>query len=134
MVELRRHFQLPEDDLEFLEHRGLTWETVVDGGNRWLILQGFPVGRGYNVPRAETALQLPASYPDTQIDMVYFHPHLARSDGRAVPQLSNQNFDGKNWQRWSRHRTAANPWRRDCDCVETHLLLVDEWLRREFQR
>lgn len=134
MVELRRQFNVPEYDLEFLERRGLPWEAVLDGAVRWVVLHRLPVVDGYNHSAVSAALQLSPSYPDTQIDMVYFHPHLSRTDGSTIRQLSNHSFDGKTWQRWSRHRTDANPWRRGYDCVETHVLLVDEWLEREVRR
>jgi Prokaryotic E2 family E len=134
VVDFRRHFELPGSDLQYLERRGLPWEAVLDGNVRWVILHEHPVPTGYNYTAASTALQLSASYPDTQIDMVYFYPHLSRANGRPVPRLSNHSFDGKTWQRWSRHRTPANPWRRGYDCIETHILLVDEWLEREIRR
>lgn len=134
MADPRRQFELPGNDTEVLTQRGLTWECVIEGGIHWLVLHEYPISIGYNVPSASTALQIPTSYPDTQIDMVYFCPNLARRDGKSIPQLSDQPFDGRTWQRWSRHRTEANPWRRGYDNVETHLLLVDEWLGRELVR
>ena len=127
----RRQFELPDSDREFLDRMRLPWETVVEQSGRWVILHEYPVPGGYNHATVSSALQLPASYPDTQIDMVYFYPHLARSDGKANGGLSTMKFDEKTWQRWSRHRTSTNPWRRDYDCIETHVLLVDEWLERE---
>ena len=133
MVDHRREFELPSSDLEYLERRGLPWEAVIDGGVQWLVLHAQPVFGGYNHTAVSAALQLSPSYPDTQIDMVYFFPHLSLTNGKAIGQLSNHNFDGKTWQRWSRHRTGANPWRRGYDCLETHVLLVDEWLERELR-
>lgn len=134
MVDFRRQFELPGFDLEFLERHGLPWEAVLAGGVRWVVLHEYPVLGGYNHAVVSAALQLSPSYPDTQIDMVYFCPHLSATNGKAIAQLSNHNFDGKVWQRWSRHRTDANPWRRGFDCIETHVLLVDEWLEREIRR
>lgn len=134
MGEFRRQFELPGLDLEYLKRRGLPWEAVIEGSVRWVLLHEHPVPTGYNRTAVSAALQLSASYPDTQIDMVYFYPHLSQTNGISVPQVSNLNFDGKTWQRWSRHRTAANPWRRGYDCIETHVLLVDEWLERELRR
>lgn len=134
MVERRRHFSLLEYDLEFLERRGLPWEAVLDGAVRWVVLHEHPVLDGYDHRAVSAALQLSPSYPDTQIDMVYFYPHLSRINGKGIGQLSNHIFDGKAWQRWSRHRTDANPWRRGYDCIETHVLLVEEWLEREVRR
>ena len=80
------------------------------------------------------ALQIPPGYPDAQIDMAYFHPHLARKDGRAIGALSAQDLDGKVFQRWSRHRTGEAPWRPGEDDVSSHLVLVDDWLERELAK
>ena len=134
MAELRRHFEVPGEDRGFLEARGLAWEAVKEGNTHWLVLHEYPIPAGYAPSGVSLALQIPFSYPSTQIDMAYFHPALAREDGVAIGRLTGQTFDGRQWQRWSRHRTGANPWRPDVDCIETHLLLVDEWLEREFRR
>ena len=134
MADLRRQFELPDFDREFLGRRGLPWEAVLAGEVRWVILHEHPVSQGYDHRTVSAALQLSASYPDSQIDMVYFFPHLARIDGMPVARVSGHQFDGKTWQRWSRHRTAANPWRRGYDCIETHALLIDEWLDREIRQ
>lgn len=132
--ELRRHFQLPEVDCEYLDRRGLLWEAVLDRNARWVLVHRYPLVGGYNHANASVGLELSQSYPDTQIDMVYFYPQLARVDGKPIRQLRDRSFDGKVWQRWSRHRTKANPWRRGYDCLETHLLLIEEWLEREQRR
>ena len=132
MTDVRRQFELPGLDREFLERRRLPWEAVIEQSGQWVILHEYPVPGGYNHATVSAALQLPESYPDTQIDMVYFYPHLAGTNGR-LGGLSPLEFDGKIWQQWSRHRTTANPWRRGYDCIETHVLLVDEWLDREFR-
>ena len=133
MADVRRQFELPGSDLEFLERRGLPWEAVAEGGMNWVVIHEYPVADGYNHATASAALQVPSSYPDTQIDMVYFSPHLAPTNGKAIGGLSTLEFDGKVWQRWSRHRTPANLWRRGYDSIETHLLLVDEWVERELR-
>jgi len=134
MAKLRRDFALPEPDTEFLDASGLPWETIVEGEVRWVLISGYPVHAGYNHAHGALALELSPSYPDTQIDMVYFHPQLVRMDRKAIAQVTERTIDGRPWQRWSRHRTAANPWRRGFDCIETHLLLVDEWLVRELRK
>ena len=133
MTDLRRQFELLDFDLEFLDHRRLPWEAVIEDRWQWVVLHNHPIPGGYNHTSVSAALQLPQSYPDTQIDMVYFCPHLAATNGKAIRQLSDHKFDGKIWQRWSRHRTGANPWRRGYDCIETHVLLIDEWLERELR-
>jgi hypothetical protein len=130
-TKLRRDFKLPEEDVECLNALGLKWETVTEGGTRWLIVHGYPIPRGYNREAADLALRVPPSYPDDQIDMVYFHPALALTNGKTIRQLSPLTIDGRPYQQWSRHRTPANPWRPGLDNVGTHLLQVDDWLQRE---
>jgi hypothetical protein len=66
--------------------------------------------------------------------MVYFYPALALTSGKPIPQLTPTAIDGKQYQQWSRHRTAANPWRAGLDNVCTHLLQVNSWLDRELRR
>ena len=56
---------------------------------------------------------------------------LALSAIHVNHQLSAHALDGKQYQQWSRHRTAANPWRPGLDNVGTHLIQVDSWLQRE---
>ncbi len=131
---MRRDFRLPEQDEQFLDGLGVAWETISEPSNRWLLLPAYPVPRGYNHVQADVVVNVSPGYPDAQLDMVYFHPHLARSDGKALMQVSaGYSIDGRDWQRWSRHRTPANPWRPGVDDLATHLGLVDEWLVREFK-
>lgn len=131
---MRRQFQFSRDDLEFLESRQEPWETVVDGPVKRAILYNYPVPSGYNLSSLDLYVRIDATYPDTQIDMVYFHPHLVRSDGKLIKSISDDNFEGKSWQRWSRHRTPANPWRPEVDSLSTHISLVGEWLLMELKK
>lgn len=81
------------------------------------------------------ALQIPSGYPTAQLDMAFFHPILKRMDGRVIPNADvMKTLDGKQWQRWSRHYTKQNPWKPGEYNVLTHLLLVEHWLQREFER
>jgi hypothetical protein len=128
---MRREFRLPEADEAYLNGQRLPWETIVEGGSRWLLIHEYPIAAGYNHATASVAPLIPPGYADTQIDMVYVYPPLAIASGRGINALSTQTLDGKVWQRWSRHRTPANPWRPGIDDVSTHLMLVDDWLGRE---
>lgn len=129
----RREFGLPENDDEFLNSLGKEWEAANDGGTHTLLIPGWTVPPGYNHGKVTLALLLPPGYPDTQIDMVYFNPHLVRTDGKGIGALATHPIFGQAFQRWSRHRTGANPWRPGVDDISTHLALVDDWLRREFK-
>lgn len=129
---MRRQFNLPEEDTEYLNSSGYGWEAIAESGN-WVIVHDYPVPDGYNVPRVSVALKIETGYPSTQIDMAYFFPQLSRKDGKAIGALTVLAMDGKQWQRWSRHRTGENPWRVGVDDICTHLAFVTHWLEREFQ-
>lgn len=131
---MRQQFQLGEEDQECLAALGLAREMVVEGNTKWLIFPEYPIPEGYNHRKASAALRIKPSYPDDDIDMVYFHPALALTSGKAIGALSQCAIDGKPYQQWSRHRTGANPWRPGLDNVCTHLLLVDDWLKRELKK
>lgn len=131
---MRRQFILPQRDREYLDARGLVWETVADAYGQWLLINDFPVPVGYNADKIIAALMIAPGYPDAQIDMVYFYPSLVRADGRAINALAQQQLDGRIFQRWSRHRTAQNPWRPGEDDVSTHFALVEGWLEKELTR
>ena len=130
---MKRQFDLPSEDAEYLDARQQDWETIKDGDNRWVIIHRFPIPAGYNQTETSVALLLQASYPDVQIDMAYFHPPLARVDAKGIRNLSDQPLDGKVWQRWSRHR-PADAWRPGIDNIETHLLYVTAFLEQELQK
>lgn len=131
---MRRDFILPEQDIEYLDQSGYPWETISDGPNKWVIIHGYPVPNGYNISAVKVALKIEGGYPVAQIDMVYFDPALNKVNGTGIGALVNQNVCGKAWQRWSRHRTAQNPWRPGLDDVSTHLQLVNYWLERELTK
>jgi hypothetical protein len=125
---------LPEEDREWLCHRGRPFECVKENGVLRVVLHEIDVPQGYQVSQVSANVRIDAGYPDTQIDMVYFYPPLRRADGKAISATCDDAFDGKTWQRWSRHRTPANPWRPGLDGLATHFGLVDDWLSRELTK
>jgi len=129
---MRKNFQLPEDDIAFLNELGNPWETITENGMQWVIINDYPVIPGYNHTNVSVALKIETGYPRTQIDMAYFFPALLRLDGVAIKATCNQVIDSKHYQRWSRHRTSQNPWREGIDDLSTHLSLVDFWFEQEF--
>jgi hypothetical protein len=131
---LRRQFELLPGDRQFLEEYGLPWETIVDG-SQWALVHDFPTHEGYNQPRVIAAVRIETGYPNTELNMVYFFPALARKDGRSIGAADAvQQLDGKPFQRWSRHRTGQNPWKIGRDNLGTHIILIEEWLAREFEK
>ncbi len=129
--ELRRQFPLPEEDEEFLKTLNLPWETVLQGRSQWLFIHDYLIPEGYNHAKVRVAIKIENGYPVTQLDMVYFHPALAKQNGTRINALTNTTIDGLSFQRWSRHRTPQNPWRAGVDDLSTHVSLVQNWLERE---
>ena len=132
---LRHHFELLAEDRQFLNDYGCPWETISDG-SQWVLLHNFSTqDSGYNHQRVTVAIRLETGYPKTALDMAYFYPTLARKDGKQIGATQvTQPIDGRAFQRWSRHRTDMNPWIVGQDNLGTHILLVEDWLRREFEK
>jgi hypothetical protein len=131
---MRRDFDLPTDDLEFLESHGIIWETVRENGMDWVVIKDHPVPFGYNVDSVSVAIKIETGYPRTPLDMAYFYPAIARLDGKAINATTPQKIAGCQFQRWSRHRTQANPWRPGTDDLSTHLALISFWFEAEFKK
>lgn len=129
---MRRDFQLPEHDIDFLDGLELPWEAIKDRGMQWALIQDYPVPPGYNVEKVTVAIKIEPGYPRARLDMAYFYPHLFRKDGKQINALTQLQIDGKSFQRWSRHRTAANPWREGVDDLSTHLAMISYWFEQEF--
>jgi hypothetical protein len=80
-------------------------------------------------------IRIETGYPNTELNMVYFFPALAGADGKPIGATeAPQPLDGKTYQRWSRHRTGANPWKIGRDHIGTHVILIEDWLDREFEK
>ncbi len=131
---LRRQFDPLPMDRQFLDEYGLPWETLVDG-SQWVLIHEFPTHEGYNNPSATIAIRMETGYPNTELNMVYIYPALSRRDGLPIGATqATQAIDGKQYQRWSRHRTAQNPWKIGRDSLGSHVILVEDWLVREFEK
>jgi hypothetical protein len=129
----RRQFSLPADDVAWLDAQGFHYELVLEGVPR-VVVYNFALPPGYTTDRVDVNVRIEPGYPDAQIDMAYFYPALARKNGRPIGATSPDGFDGKVWQRWSRHRTPKNPWRPGVDNLSTHFALIEHWLTRELAK
>ena len=127
MGALRRKFLLSSDDAEYLDNAFPEWEAI-DG--RWILLHNFPVRPGFTVQRVTAAIQIPSGYPQTRLDMVYFHPAVLRADGQPIRATEcTVPIDGKPFQRWSRHYRSGE-WQPNEDSVATHVMAIKDWLDR----
>ena len=126
---MRRHFELPEEDEEYLDSFGLDWETVITTNVHWLFIHKFPIPDGFNHIKATLAIRI-AGYPQGPLDMAYFNPPLGRKDGQTINALSPIVIDGENFQQWSRHYK----WRAGEDSLVTHIAQIPHWLTKEFSK
>ena len=130
----RREFSLLSHDAEYLDSLELRWEAVIEANLNIVVVYTWPLPSRYNVPHTDVHIRLTNGYPETQIDMAYFSPALSRADGRGINNLSMATFDGRQWQQWSRHRTADSVWRPGVDDISTHMALMDDWLVAELAK
>jgi len=130
---MRKSFQVLAEDQEYLDSLGLTWEALIYEGTHWILIYDYPLPEGYVPQKTITAIEIATGYPRAQLDMIYFYPEVKRVDSKVIGALSHRNLDVKIFQRWSRHRTASNPWREGVDNLSTHMALVEFWLEREFK-
>lgn len=137
---MNQKIEIDEQDEEYFAVRKFEWEIIeqhTPQGQRqlWLLIHNFPIPAGYNTPQATAAIQFPENgdYLRQGLDMVYFFPHLNRLDGKPINRTEGRMSIGdKEFQRWSRHRTAGGSWQSGHDCLTTHVLLIEHWLIREF--
>ncbi|WP_435139098.1 multiubiquitin domain-containing protein [Formosa sp. A9] len=130
----KTNFELPKDDIYYLASIGNSVDFIRSGNLNWLIIRDFNIPDGYNVKKTDAAILIPPHYPTSQLDMIYFSPALNRVDGKMIRALSSQSIEGKIYQRWSRHRIAANRWNPKIDNIESHLDLMLSCLNAEFNK
>ncbi len=130
----RMHFNPLPADVEYLNQLKLRWEAVIEGNVKAVAIYQWPMPAGYTAALVDVHVRLSDGYPDTQIDMAYFAPQLARADGRGINGLSLLQFDGRQWQQWSRHRIDSSKWRIGEDDLGAHMALVRDWLEGELRK
>ena len=134
---LRREFDLLPDDKACLDEHGVPWETIIDhrseSGSMWILIHDFSIKHcGYNRKTVTAAILMPSSYPYTKLDMAYFFPPLAREDGEPINSTEHrETIDGKRFQRWSRHHDS---WNSEEDNLETHLMMIEDFLEMELEK
>lgn len=122
---------LPEFDREYLVSKGYQFEEKVDGIRHGLIIRNYelPIGK-YNHERSDLLIIIPQGYPDTRPDMWYFFPAILLMPGNRPARQTQASipFEGKTWQRWSRHY-PADQWRSGIDGIHTYLKKIDTALQ-----
>ncbi|MES1934597.1 hypothetical protein T35B1_18433 [Salinisphaera shabanensis T35B1] len=119
---------LPSKDRRYLKERDLSYREVEDGTQKGVIFPEFRLPDGkFHVGHAEILIILPAAYPDAAPDMFYALPHLTLAGSECAPRCTQArlNFEGRSWQRWSRHN---GQWRPGVDGLQTMLKRIEEAL------
>ncbi len=102
---------LPIKDRRYLAERAIAFEEL-EQPQKAVVLRGFvlPPGR-FDFARADILILLPGAYPDVTPDMFYALPWLRLVGANNYPRAADVAFDfqGQNWQRWSRHSDAWRP-------------------------
>ena len=132
---MRRDFQLPAEDEQFLSRLGLAREAVLQGAERWVLIHEHPLPDGYNYRTVTLAILISGGYPEAPLDMFFVYPAVMRVDGIAIPASEvRQQIGGVVFHRWSRHRPSDHRWRPGIDNLETHYDFTCDSFRREFQQ
>jgi hypothetical protein len=117
---------LPEFDRDYLLEKGYLFEEKSDVNGNGLIIRNLvlPYGK-FTAETSDLLIILPNGYPEVRPDMWYFNPGilLAPSNTPARQTQAKIIFEGKEWQRWSRHY-PANEWRSGVDGIHTYLKKV----------
>lgn len=128
----RRDFALLDADEDYLDAVFPRWETIVDAGRRWLVIEEYRVPGGYTAEITTLALEIPESYPGAQIDMFYVHPPLVLQTGREIDRTQVRAvIQGTEFHGWSRHRGLGSEWKIGVDNVITHMALVESAIQKE---
>ena len=98
---------------------------VSDGAHTGVIFKQLPLPSGkLNHATADVLVLLPPGYPDVAPDMFYCDPWLTLQSVGRYPTCADHAFQGRSWQRWSRHNT----WRPGIDGLHTMLKRIEHAL------
>jgi hypothetical protein len=120
---------IPQKDEDYLRERGFNYELKQVGNDICLILKNWPFPEAYNPRTADVLIVIPPSYPSNQLDMFWTIPDVKLAANGNWPQASGEhgNYDGKAWQRWSRH---TSEWRAGVDNLRTFITAMTAEINR----
>lgn len=106
-----------------------TINVAEDGGWINVIFEAFHLGDGFNVASSDLLIRIQRTYPDAGPDMFWLEPNVLLANGQP-PQAANsvENYQGKNWRRFSWHRRTWNP---STDNLHGYLEFVRRRLREK---
>lgn len=124
-----------DEDYQILSDAGIEYEE--NEANRFLILKNFPLKsdlysyKEKTLETVEVLIIIPPNYNTSGNNMLWTHPELKRTDGKAIPAAFGfgngdaRHYNNKEYCRWSRHY-VANSWKPKVDNIQKILDRV-EW-------
>jgi hypothetical protein len=119
---------LPTNDRQYLQDKGFVFNEIVEGSQKGVVIQKYQLPKGkFDVPVVDLLILLRSGYPDLAPDMFHLFPWVKLLKAQKYPNGADQpvQFNGKKWQRWSRHN---KDWRRGVDGIWTMLKRVEKAL------
>ena len=123
-------FELPDDDIGFLNNSFDVWQTIISNVERGIIIKNYSLPDGYNCQQVEMMILVPQNYPAAALDMFYISPDIIKTNGRSIGALSSGAHFDRQWQRWSRHYQ----WQAGIHNIATHLHAVKNALEDELRK
>jgi Prokaryotic E2 family E len=115
---------LPAIDQEYLERAGIPFRVFEEGGMLNVELVDFALPAGLNSTTASVLFRLSPNYPDSPPDMWWVIPHLTSVARGTIEATGNiETYDGRSWQRWSRH-LEPGAWKSGIDSLESYIRLL----------
>lgn len=116
---------LADEDQQHLQNKGYSFAVAQDSGFVCLVIRDFALASRYTPTVCDLLLRLPPNFPMAKPDMFWTYPHVKMITGNYPPQADvlDINYDGRRWQRWSRHLNACQ-WRPGKDSLRTFLGII----------
>lgn len=117
--------RLPPHDVAFLDDANITYRTFDDASGMLNVeLVDFKLPEGLSCRKANILFRLPSTYPDTAPDMWWAVPAIHKPGGGVIAATEmTETFDGRTWQRWSRHLDGGT-WRSGIDGLKAYVRLL----------
>lgn len=113
-------------DRVYLQACSLHYREVRDDGFSGIVFPAWKLdGLEFDHDQADLLILLPIGYPDVPPDMWYVFPWLNRAIGcESIPGTETGfPFQGRMWQRWSRH-VPASSWRPGTHGLKDYLATI----------
>jgi len=114
---------LRPDDARYLDEHAIRHTVVDDPQGTHVVLHDVAPPAGLNPPTVDILVTLPPGFNDVGPDMFWCTPFVTRADGQPIAGADvPHDFQGRTWQRWSRHIGAS--WRPGIDNLGTYIAYV----------